>query len=52
MRGQMSGMATWNQPHQQPAPETAGLDSGLATLDSAESSEVECAHLRRNSTYC
>ena len=43
-------MATWKPPHQQTAPETAVLASGLAALDSAESSEVECAHLRRNST--
>ena len=40
-------MATWNQPHQQAAPETAGLASCLAALDSAESSAVERVHLRR-----
>ena len=40
-------MATWNPPHQQAAPETAGLASGLAALDLAESSVVKRAHLRR-----
>ena len=39
-------MATWNLPHKQTAPEIAGLASGLAALDSAESSEVQHAHLR------
>ena len=39
-------MATWNPPHQQAAPETAGLASGLAALDSAESSAVERSHLK------
>ena len=41
-------MATWNQPQQQTAPETARLACSHAALDSAESSEVECADLKGN----
>ena len=41
-------MATWNLPHQQAAPETPGLASGLAALDLAESPAVERVDLRRN----
>ena len=43
-------MATWNQPHQQAAPETACLASGLAALDSAEFPAVERVDLRRNNS--
>ena len=44
-------MATWNPPHQQAAPETACLASGLAALNLAGSSVVERVHLRRKNMY-
>ena len=40
-------MATWNQPHQQAAPENAYLASGRAALDSTGSPAVERVDLRR-----